>query len=152
MTPPHRRVPARLQLYADNGPGQRRTPKPLLRALITMALLVAPAACARAVTVGTGPDPLYAVEVLNNHAEDMIVSYDDGTGAAAVLGTVQPGRTERFLISAPARMLVTITARNVAGSVRSGPYEVTLRASESVSVVLRPGTGAGMGVLRPASP
>ena len=105
--------------------------------LLATILLAVSTGCARAVSVGSGTNPVYPIEVRNDHDQDMIVSYSDGTNAPGVLGTVRANQTERFLIAAPARTAVTITAVNAAGTLRSGPYSITLGAGQTVTVVLR---------------
>jgi hypothetical protein len=69
-------------------------------------------------------------------AEPMIVSYGDEQGQA-LLGTVQPGRTEYFVIAGSSSTAVTITARNAAGTVNAGPYPITLVAGERATIRLR---------------
>ena len=105
------------------------------RSAILSALLLI-AACARPVQIGSESGPAFAVEVRNTLGEDMIVSYDDG-GGAHILGTVRAGGSERFIIAAPARQSVAITARNNAGTRTVGPYNVQLSAGDTQVVSLR---------------
>jgi hypothetical protein len=97
---------------------------------------VLPAACARAVQVTSGPSPTYPIEVRNVTGEEVIVSYDDGTGPR-VLGNVVDGRTERFVIAARERLEVSVTARSIAGSRSWGPFHVSLTAGEAQRVTIR---------------
>jgi hypothetical protein len=109
-------------------------PRRALLAVVAAAFVLA--ACARSVQVGSGPGPVYAVEVVNSLGQDMIVSYDDG-GGARTLGTVPAGATERFIITAPARTTVSIQGRTSAGTQTSGPYSVQLSQTEASRVTLR---------------
>lgn len=94
------------------------------------------AGCARTVTVGSDPGPAYDLTVTNSLGEDMIVSYDVGTGPA-VLGTVRAGGTERFVIASETATSITVTARSGDGERTSGPYTVQLQAGTSPEVTLR---------------
>jgi hypothetical protein len=105
----------------------------LVLLLVTAALL---GGCSRAVSVGSDTSVAYAVEVRNTLAVDMIVSYDDGSGAHA-LGAVQGGRTERFIVASPRTTAVTISARNASGTRVSGPFPVQLQAGQTQRVDLR---------------
>jgi two-component system sensor histidine kinase KdpD len=69
-------------------------------------------------------------------AQDAIVAYDDGSGART-LGTVQAGRTDRFIIAAPRAMSVSISARSTTGSRTWGPFPLELAAGETRSVTIR---------------
>jgi hypothetical protein len=86
--------------------------------------------------VGTAPSPVFAISVTNSTGEEMIVSYDDGSGRRA-LGAVAAGATDRFVIAQPARTTVDITARNSGGTRSVGPISVTLIAGETRPVTLR---------------
>lgn len=99
-----------------------------------LALCALILACARAVSVGT--DPVYAVQVRNTLGQDMIVSYNAGSGPA-ILGTVQANRSERFVITTRNVTTVTITAINQSGTRTSGPYTVQLAPGMTREVVLR---------------
>lgn len=94
------------------------------------------AGCARTVTVGSEPGPAYDLTVTNSLAEDMIVSYDVGTGPA-VLGTVRAGGSERFVIASQTATSITVTARSADGERTSGPYTVQLQAGTTPEVTLR---------------
>lgn len=102
--------------------------------LILIASLTA--GCARAVSVGTQPGPVYAVQVRNTLSQDMIVSYDAGSGPA-ILGTVRANGSERFVIAVRSPGAVTITARDASGSRSAGPYTVQLQSDTTAEVVLR---------------
>lgn len=93
-------------------------------------------ACARPVSIGTGAGPVFRVQVENSLAEDMIVSYNDGTGSA-LLGTVRANSSQRFDITAPANRTVSITAANANRTRSIGPYSVRLQDGSTPTVVLR---------------
>jgi hypothetical protein len=82
------------------------------------------------------PSPVFAIAVTNATTAELIVSYDDGSGARA-LGSVRAGVTERFVIAAPARATVSVSGRNPAGTRTSGPVAVELIAGETRPVTLR---------------
>ena len=101
-----------------------------------LCFLLLAAACTRPVSIGTDPNPAYAVQVINTLPEDMIVSYDAGSGPAT-LGTVRANGSERFVITSRAVTTVQITARNTAGTRTAGPYTVQLRSGTAPEVRLR---------------
>lgn len=105
-----------------------------LRVALVLALSLT--GCARAVEVSSGPAPTYPITVRNSVGEDAIVAYDDGSGART-LGTVQAGRTDRFIIAAPRAMSVSISARSTTGSRTWGPFPLELAAGETRSVTIR---------------
>lgn len=105
-----------------------------LRTALVIALSLA--GCARAVEVSSGPAPTYPITVRNSVGEDAIVAYDDGSGART-LGTVQAGRTERFIIAAPRAMAISISARSTSGTRTWGPFALELAAGETRSVTIR---------------
>jgi len=74
------------------------------------------------------------------------VSLADGTATRA-LGTVLPGRSERFVIAAPASHEVDILARQAGGGTRYGPFHISLIAGATVPLTIRDGPQD-----RPASP
>lgn len=86
--------------------------------------------------MGTQPGPTYAVQVRNTLSQDMIVSYDAGSGPA-ILGTVRAGTSERFVIAVRSPGPVTISARESSGGRTAGPYTVQLQAGTTAEVVLR---------------
>jgi hypothetical protein len=104
-------------------------------ALSLLAGLVLVLGCARAVEVGSAA-PSYPIRVQNSAAADLIVSYDDGSGPRT-LGTVQAGRTERYIIASPGRLTITVQGRSADGGVTSGPHTVELRTGDPPTVVLR---------------
>jgi hypothetical protein len=106
------------------------------RRAATLILVLLLAGCTRSVQIGSDPGVVYAVEIRNTLQQDMIVAYDDG-GGARTLGTVRGNGSERFIITAPARQSVAITARNAAGTRSAGPYTVQLVAGDTPSVSLR---------------
>jgi hypothetical protein len=104
-------------------------------AVASIALLIT-ASCTRAVSVGSEPRPVFAIQVRNALNEEMIVSYDDGTGARA-LGSVLAGGTERFVIASAARTTITVSARNAGGTRTAGPYTIQLAPGSTPLVTLR---------------
>lgn len=94
------------------------------------------AACARGAAVQPPPTPVYAVSVTNATAVEIVVSYDDGTASRA-LGTVPAGRTERFVIAAPASTNVRILSRSASGGTSFSPVSVTLVAGSTVDLTIR---------------
>ncbi len=107
----------------------RRLQLPLL-----LVLGVAVSACTRGVTLNPEPETIYAVNVTNDLAEPMIVSFDDGSGTR-LLGTVAAGGTERFVLAGAASQTVSIIARNEADT-RTVRRSVTLVPGETVAVRL----------------
>lgn len=105
-----------------------------LRTALFAGLLLS--ACSRAVSVNSGPAPTYPISVENAVGRNVIVAYDDGRGART-LGTVQAGRTERFLIASPAVLTVSITARSEGGDRTWGPFPLNLEAGVTRSVTIR---------------
>ena len=101
---------------------------------VLVLLAVVLAGCARAVSVGNTPGPVYAISVTNSGTTELIVSYDDGAGAKA-LGAVRSGATERFVIAAPARTTVQVFGR--AGGQSTQPVSVQLVAGQTIPVTLR---------------
>jgi hypothetical protein len=108
----------------------------LPRAAVLLLAITLLGACARAMDVGSDPRPTYRLAVQNQLAEPMIVSYSDQRGQA-LLGTVAAGSTEYFTIAGPASLNVSITARNAAGTLNAGPFDVQLVAGEVRTVQLR---------------
>lgn len=105
------------------------------RPLALLAVLVAVAGC-RAVEVG-GPSPeTYAVNITNARSQAMTVSFDDGTGPQ-LLGTVEAGRSERFVVAGARSPTVTIIATSVSGGTTLR-QTVTLQAGETVNIKLEP--------------
>src|SRR5690606_12838738 len=95
------------------------------------------AGCARGIDVGSStPAETFSINVHNMTSLTMVVTYDDGRGDA-LLGTVNAGATERFIIAAPATQTVSVRGEAVSGGRRSGPYTVTLVAGSAQMVRLR---------------
>jgi len=107
-------------------------------AVLLLAALAGTAACSRAVSVGTASPTAatYSVSVTNAGTLDLSVSYDDGSGDRA-LGLVRAGRTERFIIAAPRRTIVTITGATPDGTRVVASVPVELRTGATVDVTLR---------------
>jgi len=108
----------------------------LSRTLTTLAAAFLLAGCARGMSVQPPPTPVYAVNIQNTTGQEVVVSYDDGQSVRA-LGTVLPGRTERFVIAAPASTSVEIIASAATGGTRWGPFRVSLIAGSTVPVTIR---------------
>jgi hypothetical protein len=104
------------------------------RLLLLGMLLIA--GCARTIDVGSEPRPTFSIAVQNALAEPMIVSYTDERGQA-LLGTVQPGRTEYYVIAGTTSTHITVSGRNENGTVTTGPWTVRLAAGERPTVRLR---------------
>jgi len=107
-----------------------------LPAVAALLLVFASSACSRAINVQTPPTPVYAVLIQNSAGVEIVVSYDDGSGLRA-LGTVLDGRTERFIIAAPAATDIEVSATSRDGARRFGPYPVTLQAGTNVPLTIR---------------
>jgi hypothetical protein len=105
------------------------------RLLVLLVLALATSGC-RPVSVTSDPRPTYSIDVHNDAGQDMIVSYNDGRGDA-VLGTVPPNRSERFIIASPSASTITVRATNASGTRSAGPYTVQLVAGVPQSVRLR---------------
>jgi len=103
--------------------------------MLLVLVLIAVPACRRAVSVST-PSPVFAISVTNATNAELIVSYDDGSGAKA-LGSIRAGGTERFVIASPARATISVSGRNPPGTRTAGPVAVELRAGETRPVTLR---------------
>lgn len=88
--------------------------------------------CARSVAVESEPSADYAITVENRTASVLSVSFDDGA-VRAELGSVEAGRTERFVV-VPDNPSITVIGTSSSG--RSYRRSVVLRAGETVRVVL----------------
>ena len=102
-------------------------------AALGLLVLAGGVGCARSVSFDT-PGPTYSIQVENSLSQDMIVSYDDGSGPRT-LGTVAAGRSERFVVATD-RTTVTITAANSSRTRTAGPYSVQLTAGTTPRVTL----------------
>lgn len=107
----------------------------LHRVVPSLVLAIALAGCSHAMRAETNPERTYAIAVENPMAEAMVVSYDDGTGAR-LLGTVEAGQTERFVLAGAQSAEITVTAvsEDRATTIRKS---VTLRPGSVVHVTLR---------------
>ena len=109
----------------------------ILRRSILLFTLVFISGCSRGMAVGSStPAETFSINVQNTTGVSMVVSYDDGRGAA-ILGTVDAGATERFIIAAPATLTISVRGEAVSGSRRSGPHTVSLAAGTPRTVILR---------------
>jgi hypothetical protein len=117
---------------ASGRPARRANALLLFTALIALMTL----ACSRGVSVGAPPSPGFAVFVSNQTRIELIVAYDDGAGPKA-LGAVAAGRSERFVIAAPASPTVDVLGRSQDGSVTATARGVSLVAGQTVAVALR---------------
>jgi hypothetical protein len=122
-----------MHCYANAAARSRRFLRP---AALLLATLVLAAGCTRAMMVGSDAGPLYRITVHNELAEAMIVSYNDGRGDA-ILGTVAARATDHFTIGRPARLDITVTARNAAGTRNLAPIAVNLSPETAQTVRLR---------------
>jgi hypothetical protein len=118
---------------ADTG---SRTERPAAFWPLAVLLLgIATSGCARNIAVQP-PRPTFAIEVHNTFDVDMLVSYDAGGGIRA-LGAVTPGATERFVIAVPEAVPIQVTARSSDGGRLAGPFNVSLAADVTRTVILR---------------
>ena len=99
------------------------------------ALLLSACASMRGVQVGSEPNRTYAVEVTNNRAGTVTVSYT-GNGVSGELGTVAPRATERFVIAMSEPGQITVVARTTSGA-SAGNYPVTLEAGVTKRITIR---------------
>ena len=115
----------------------RRSIRTLTLTLTLTLILLVLSACSRGIDVGSStPAETFSINVQNATGVTMVVTYDDGRGDA-MLGTVDAGATERFIIAAPATRTVSVRGEAASGSRRSGPYTVTLVAGTPQTVQLR---------------
>jgi hypothetical protein len=105
--------------------------RPIRPVVALLAIILSFGGCVRGVSVQPPPTPVYAVAITNTTAVEIVVSYDDGAAPRA-LGTVPPGRTERFVIAAPASTAVDILTRSATGDTTFGPFRVILIAGSTV--------------------
>lgn len=125
------RIGRRRPVTRRNPRGSRLPRRVVATALLALAL----AGCARGMAVGSEPRPVHNITVQNDLTEAMIVSYTDARGDA-ILGTVPPGSSERFVIASPATT-ITVRARNTAGTRVIGPYTLDFTSGTSQLVHLR---------------
>lgn len=104
-----------------------------LLAVLTLAVLGL-AACAGA-SMDSELGERYAVTVVNQMDQSLIVSLDDGS-ATRLLGTVAPDRNERFVLYGTTATTVTLIAKD-AGDTLTIRRTVTLRPGATVEVQLR---------------
>lgn len=102
--------------------------------VFSLALLVSFAgmACARTVTLNEDTGQTYAVNVINDLSQAMVVSYDDGQ-TTRPLGTVQANQRERFVIAGASGTTVTLVATNQADT-RTVRRTVVLSPGQTVDV------------------
>lgn len=86
--------------------------------------------------IQSDPTNAYSIQVSNPMPHAMVVSYNDGR-APAMLGTVGPGATERFIVASPASTTIAITATDAGNTHRVGPISVMLSPSATAQVTLR---------------
>jgi hypothetical protein len=104
---------------------------------LLLVTLAGSAACARAFQVGSEPAPVYRITLANDFGEAMVVSYNDGQGDR-ILGAIPAGRSDTFVVAAPAASSITISARNSTSTTRYGPATVALVLGEIVTHRIRP--------------
>ena len=102
--------------------------------LVALLCVAALTGCARSVALDTDPGQTYAVSVTNPMPHPMIVSFDDGSGQR-LLGTVQAGGTERFVIAGSANQTVSVVAHDEAET-HTVRKTVVLQAGSTVDVRL----------------
>ena len=102
---------------------------------IAFALVLGGCASMRGVEVGTEPSRTFAIEVTNNRAGTVAISYT-GTGVSGELGTVAPRATERFVIAMTEAGQITVVAKTTSGA-SAGNYPVTLQAGVTQRVTVR---------------
>jgi hypothetical protein len=103
--------------------------------MLILAMSMAACASMRGVQVGSDPVKTYAIEVTNNRAGTVTISYSAG-GTAAELGTVAPRMTERFVIPLAQPGSITVLAKTSAGA-SAGNYPVTLQAGVTQRITVR---------------
>jgi hypothetical protein len=129
-------LPTMTQISA---PGfQTRNPHSLkLLRFLLLLVVITLTGCSRGMSVGSpAPAETFSISVQNQTGVTMVVSYNDGRGDA-ILGTVDAGGTERFIIAAPAVQTITVRGAATSGSRSSGPHSVTLVAGTTQTVRLR---------------
>lgn len=102
--------------------------------ILVLALALAAVGCARKVAVESSSGAAFSLEVINPGDQDMVVSYNDGTGTQ-LLGTVQASSRERFVVTSPARSSITVSATNEART-RTVRKQVTLQPGVVTTVRL----------------
>jgi hypothetical protein len=108
------------------------------RWVMVLASVFALSGCAstRGVQVGAGdPGKTYAIEVTNNRAGTVSVSYT-GNGVSGELGTVSPRMTERFVIAISEAQQITVVAKTTSGA-SAGNYPVTLEPGVTKRITVR---------------
>lgn len=107
----------------------------LRRVAPSLVLATLLCACSHAMHAETNPERTYAIAVENPLAQPMVVSYDDGTGTR-LLGTVNAGQTERFVLAGAQSPEITVSAvsEDRTTTLRKS---VTLRRGSVVHVTLR---------------
>ncbi len=105
-----------------------------VRVFAFVATVTFAAACSRAVAVESQPGIAYTVVVQNDAGQPLVVSYEDSRGSA-LLGTVDAGATQRFVISSPSSASVTIVGRPKDGGT-TFQKQVTLSRTQATSVRL----------------
>jgi uncharacterized lipoprotein YajG len=103
--------------------------------VLVAALFLGGCASMRGVQVGTEPNRTFAIEVTNNRAGTVTVSYT-GNGVGGELGTVAPRMTERFVIAMADPGQITVVAKTTSGA-SAGNYQVTLEAGVTKRVTVR---------------
>lgn len=106
--------------------------------LYVMALVSGLAGCAgmRGVDLGPGNAQTFALEVTNNRASTITVSYAVAGGSENTLGTVASNRTERFVIPLDAPGNVTLRATTSSGAA-VGTRTVMLQSGTTARVTFQ---------------
>jgi hypothetical protein len=103
--------------------------------LVAVAVLFGGCASMRGVEVGSEPNRTFAIEVTNNRAGTVTVSYT-GNGIGGELGTVAPRMTERFVIAMADAGQITVVAKTTSGA-SAGNYPVTLEPGVTKRITVR---------------
>lgn len=106
--------------------------------LLALAASLTLSGCAsmRGAQVGTGdPGKNYAIEVTNNRAGTVAISYT-GNGVSGELGTVAPRMTERFVIAISEAQPITVVAKTSSGA-SAGNYPVNLETGVTKRITIR---------------
>lgn len=103
--------------------------------VLMAAFLATGCASMRGVQVGTEPSKTYAIEVTNSRGSTVTISYT-GNASNGNLGTVAPGRTERFVIALNEPGQITVVAKTSSGA-SAGNYPVTLQPGVTQRITVR---------------
>ena len=108
-----------------------------MKKLILLVLALAMTGCAsmRGVDVGTESGGTYAISVTNHRSAKVNISYLDGE-TFRQLGSVEPHRTERFVIPSPKTPNVTVRAISTGGAT-VGTFNVALESGTTKQITVQ---------------